>query len=65
MSNSYLGEENRKTHFREACAKVLRENVRQQVRAGTAGAQRVRRHARNRDGQQKSHELQLTRALSK
>lgn len=39
MSNSYLGEEKRKTHFREAGAKVLRENVRQQVRAGTAGAQ--------------------------
>lgn len=39
MSNSYLGEEKRNTHFREARAKVPRENVRQQARAGTARAQ--------------------------
>ena len=42
MSNSYLGEEKMKTHFGEACAKVLsseKENVRQQERVGTAEIQ--------------------------
>jgi hypothetical protein len=31
MSNSYLGEEKQKTHFREACAKALREKKKENL----------------------------------